>query len=1812
MVSQLSIIRVHKRGVLLITILLLAALGARGVAEAQLTNSIREIQRYRDNPNRIKRLLQSKLEKLYTHKNELFTKHIIYAEKSGVELADATMQLYINEKMDAACDAADEVEILIADFENQAVTNQQAIDEQAQEQTKQNEITVAEAQSDSDELSLRHRVDTMMGIVNDADKNTRDDAALVMSHMSQVEESLQIQTKSWNALKSMELPADKMTTLFNKQHEAMKYVQDHLALATAYVNKIDPEVMNLKTRSSSSPSETGAQAQIKDDNKMLRMEKAKYPTFSGDIRNFARFRSDFNDFVVPSHKDPKSQVYVLKQTCLKGDVKKLIENMSDLTAIWERLESRYGDAIDIVSVVIKSVQDFTFGSSDYDKKIVQLVDTLESGVEDLNAIDGKQHIANAFTVKLLEEKLPRQILTRWLQCPGSSQTADNRFEEIFQFLKLERKQAERLILVSQSKQPEKPKKEDPLKRKGGGAAYVNATGGGQLNAMAGGGIQKSFNPKNRCLVHPESDHLTKNCRKFLSMNVETRGKFVKDNDGCRLCLSKSHGGNECPFAQSWSVCGIDNCQMLHSRLVHGCTISSIGCHAHITASIDGSGDSGETLLLIESVQTEIGTTVTFWDNGSTITLVAQSFAQRKNLRGVPVSYDLITVDGTVTVRHTTLYEITIIDREGGKYSVKALEIEEICGELKDIETDEFAQLFSNTTASDIKRPTGKIDMLIGSNYLSLHPSKLHSSEGLVLFSSYFGTGKVLGGTHRNIKERDIISSGARLCASAQITNIRISRDLIRKPGMDFITTEAFGVEGTTRCKKCASCQCSFECHQMSRQEQLELKQIRENMTLDPIEQVWTVSYPCKTDPSALKDNKHQAKSLAERTEKRLMKDPASAKMYNEQFQELLDRGVLVEITEEEDKQHQGPSFFASHHDVYKPGSTSTPIRLVINPSLKFNGLSPNDVWVKGPNSLNDMFGILLRFREHKYAVAGDMKKMYTMIHTTHKEKFLRKLLWRFMNVDQDFKTYGLDRVMFGDRPAAAVTAVAIRETAEVHKDVNPEAAEKIVKDTYVDDVTTGTDDKENVPILTRDITIIMKKGGIEMKGFVVSGDTSPEALALLGSGEIGRVLGVNWAPSPDVYTVTVRINISKKRRGARTEPDLAYHEIHRLLEIILTRRICQGIVYSCYDVYGLITPITIMMKIELRDLFSKELNLGWDDPVSDDAKRRWVEILQAVKMAEHVTFRRCVKPDGPVVGKPVLVMCNDGSSQAMCATAHIRWELENGEFECFLYASKTRVAPLQKLTIPRLEMQSAVLATRLSKSIIEHSNLEFDNVVHILDSTCTLATFQNDTAVFNDFTSNRKAEVLNSTQVKQWNHIESKKNIADLGTRTNARVDDVSEKSDWQRGTSWMRLPIEEWPVSQDVTGIAVPPETLLKKAIVASASSLNNVYDLRPFLGRSFTFLLRVTATVISILRNKSFRCPPEVTSEEIIDAEKACIKSSMHFTKPGFDAGKYRSLGAQLDEQGIVCVVSRAAAAMETHYGTDKFPILVYKDPLAYIWMQHVHAEDHTGITKTVSKSRRKFWIVRGRRLAEKVKRSCYTCRTIDKKLAEQQMAPLPTTRTKIAPTFHTTSMDLFGPILIRDTVKQRTRKKVWGVVFNCSVTRAVYLDLTEDYGTDAILQTLRRFTCIRGCPGEIQSDQGSQLIAAAEDISELVADWDWKPIHDWASTNKIKWTLAPAEGQHQNGLSESLVKLTKRSLKHIIAGNVLTFGQLQTVLFEAANIMNSRPIGILTGSDPTCPSPITPDDVILGRASSEVPQGPFDHEKSKSITKRFRFIQ
>ena len=87
---------------------------------------------------------------------------------------------------------------------------------------------------------------------------------------------------------------------------------------------------------------------------------------------------------------------------MKGQAKLLVENIEDIEALWYRLDDKYGDKIDLVDIVIKDLESLSYMKVNDDPKFVQMVDTLEKGLVDLEAIGAREEIANAYTVKIIE------------------------------------------------------------------------------------------------------------------------------------------------------------------------------------------------------------------------------------------------------------------------------------------------------------------------------------------------------------------------------------------------------------------------------------------------------------------------------------------------------------------------------------------------------------------------------------------------------------------------------------------------------------------------------------------------------------------------------------------------------------------------------------------------------------------------------------------------------------------------------------------------------------------------------------------------------------------------------------------------------------------------------------------------------------------------------------------------------------------------------------------------------------------------------------------------------------------------------------------------------------------------------------------------------------------------------------------------------------------------------------------------------------------------------------------------------------------
>ena len=157
--------------------------------------------------------------------------------------------------------------------------------------------------------------------------------------------------------------------------------------------------------------------------------------------------------------------------------------------------------------------------------------------------------------------------------------------------------------------------------------------------------------------------------------------------------------------------------------------------------------------------------------------------------------------------------------------------------------------------------------------------------------------------------------------------------------------------------------------------------------------------------------------------------------------------------------------------------------------------------------------------------------------------------------------------------------------------------------------------------------------------------------------------------------------------------------------------------------------------------------------------------------------------------------------------------------------------------------------------------------------------------------------------------------------------------------------------------------------------------------------------------------------------------------------------------------------------------------------------------------------------------------------------------------------------------------------------------------------VMQVLRRFFAVRGCPAVLLSDNGSKMVGAARELRQMRQGHDPNLLRDFCAKTGTQWLFTNFAAPHQNGCAEALVKSCKRAIKNSIGKQVLSPFELSTYFMEIGNLVNQRPIDRVP-NDPDNGKYLWPNDMLLGRATSEVPQGPFSNNKNPR--KRVEFVQ
>ena len=142
--------------------------------------------------------------------------------------------------------------------------------------------------------------------------------------------------------------------------------------------------------------------------------------------------------------------------------------------------------------------------------------------------------------------------------------------------------------------------------------------------------------------------------------------------------------------------------------------------------------------------------------------------------------------------------------------------------------------------------------------------------------------------------------------------------------------------------------------------------------------------------------------------------------------------------------------------------------------------------------------------------------------------------------------------------------------------------------------------------------------------------------------------------------------------------------------------------------------------------------------------------------------------------------------------SYLRSQDQEGKTYSYIVMAKSRLAPLKTLTIPRLELQAATLATRQDALLRRELDIELEPSQFWMDSTIVLQYIFNQERRFHTFVANRVAEIQGKTEVEQWHHVPTKDNPADDASRGVAAGSLGLPR--WQHGPAFLLEPPRAWP----------------------------------------------------------------------------------------------------------------------------------------------------------------------------------------------------------------------------------------------------------------------------------------------------------------------------------------------------------------------------------------------------------------------------------
>ncbi|XP_075154241.1 uncharacterized protein LOC142227692 [Haematobia irritans] len=1507
--------------------------------------------------------------------------------------------------------------------------------------------------------------------------------------------------------------------------------------------------------------------------------------FQGGYEEWPSFRDMFTAVYISHPKlSPVQKLYHLRLK-VKGQAAGIVKKYQlcgeNFELAWEALRSRYENKRVLVDNQLRILLNLKTISVESSESLQKIQTTINDCLAILKTHNISTQDWDPILVHLCSSKLPHETLSLWEQSLDSHKELPS-WPQMDNFLSNRYEVVERLDSIHGPKGVSKRPSE--------------------INSFKTEGI-----PRLRCklcdLTHP-----LKNSSRFRDLSPTSRNEFVTQNKICLNCLSYTHIRRDC---KSKFVCM--ECKRNHHTLLHfpnrgavnssddmGTNTQTLGANftmassdndhmepsasqgvgfsdtatvlqtsSHFSSPNDDS--SRENTLLPTAIITirHRGDTFkarAFLDQGSEKTFISRRLQQRILLPTESRRFEIRGVGGQVIANSSHICPITIFsESHNTTIDTHAIVVPKTTRLLPSFFVPKGEIGDADLEGLDLADPQfhlpGHIDLLLGSNILPkimLHGVR-NICDSLLAQSTIFGW----------------VISGP--IASQSVTSFSLQASDL---GEDAI---------------CQQLRLFWEQEEVPNEQNLSAsdeycESLYTSTTFRNSDGRYVVRLPFKENYHALSPlghSRNQSLTQYVRMENSMRKNPELCHTYHGVLKEYLDLDQM-QPTSSNETFHNGSigSFYLPHHAVFKPQSVSTKVRVVFNASKRTtSGVSLNDVLHVGPTLQSDLMTLLLRWRLFQYVFNGDIEKMYRQILVHSDDINFQRVLFR-PSPTSPIRDYALKTVTFGVNCAPYLAIRTLIQLAQDLEGSYPLAAEIIRKEMYVDDVLSGAHDSKVAIESLSQLIRILNSAGFQLKKITsnrseildsVSADQVLDSKYLKFYEASGtKTLGVQWNALDDGFSYKI------------DPPEQS---------LSITKRQILSAVSKLFDPAGWISPIIIKAKILLQQLWLE--GTGWDENVKPNTLVKWNQFIESLPYTSHIKIPRWVK-FSPLYKTQLHGFC-DASEKAYCAAIYIR--VDTGEsVQTHLMVSKTKVAPIDPLSLPRLELCGAVLLSQLTKHVLNDLPIHGYELFLWCDSSITLGWLSKPPHTWKTFVANRVAKIIRNLGNCSWRHVRSNENPADLGSRGCTPLE-LMNNSLWWHGPEWLNQSPDDWPKS--IVYNESPPE-------IRRIETYHLLEADEDLLAR-FSCWARALRVVSYVLRFcKRTRSRLGFTSAAISHEEFMNTKTFLiHITQRRYFPREYKMLSESkhvhrksplyplnpyIDARGIIRINGRLAKSNLTF--SECHPIILpvnsqyCKLYISYIHSTLLHAENNLMMRSI----RGEYYISRLRSAIRKCIRSCKICIIYKQKLQSQQMGALPLERCSFSLPFSVTGLDFAGPFSIKTSnMRQAIYQKGYVCVFVCFSTKAIHLEVCSSLSSECFLATFTRFVGRRDLPQKVMSDNGTNFVGAERKLRYELQTFLKTVSRDVAEKYRahvFQWSFIPPHAPHIGGLWEAGVKSFKIHFRKVSQNHKYTYEEFSTLLIRIEAVLNSRPLSPMS-DDPHELLALTPGHFLRGSSLVAAPE-------------------